>query len=195
MEIIKKIKNFKNETIGIKNHYSILIPLIKKNNEYFLLYELRSSTLKNQPSEISFPGGKVEENESYKECAIRETYEEIGVKKENINILNKGDDFYSPFGFLIHSYICTINTNDFKINKAEVEKLLFVPINHLKLQKPELYNVNIIAKPNLFPYNRIPNGKKYKWKKGTYNVYFYKYNKYYIWGLTAFFTKKLIEKL
>ena len=43
---------------------SVLIPIVKKDNMHYILFQVRSKNLKNQPNEISFPGGKIENNES-----------------------------------------------------------------------------------------------------------------------------------
>ena len=38
---------------------------------------------------------------------------------------------------------------------------------------------------NDFPYDLIPNKKQYKFNTGSYEVLFYNYDGYVIWGLTA----------
>lgn len=37
---------------------AVLIPLIKKNDGYHILFEVRSNKLSQQPGEICFPGGR-----------------------------------------------------------------------------------------------------------------------------------------
>lgn len=44
-----------------------------------------------------------------------------------------------------------------------------------------------------FPYEKIPGGKNYDWKQGKYSVYFYEYQEYIIWGMTAKITKNFID--
>ena len=50
---------------------------------------------------MSFPGGKLNNKETSYECAIRETYEEIGIKKKNINILGELNLYLSGSNYLI----------------------------------------------------------------------------------------------
>ena len=78
-DIKDKFKNYKPYINGYKNmkKAAVLIPLVKKDNSYSILFELRSKTMKRQPGEISFPGGIIENNESPKEACLRETLEEI----------------------------------------------------------------------------------------------------------------------
>ena len=85
-DIKDKFKNYKPYINGYKNmkKAAVLIPLVKKDNSYSILFELRSKTMKRQPGEISFPGGIIENNESPKEACLRETLEEIGIKEEDI---------------------------------------------------------------------------------------------------------------
>ncbi|BFH72428.1 8-oxo-dGTP diphosphatase [Sulfurisphaera javensis] len=50
--------------------------IIKKNDFFLFIRKLRGLG----KGFITFPGGKIEENESEKDCAVRETKEEIGIK-------------------------------------------------------------------------------------------------------------------
>src|SRR5699024_11819580 len=66
--------------------YGILIPLHLVNSESHVLFEVRSMKLRSQPGDICFPGGRLDSGDaSLKACAIRETEEEIGIHKNQIN--------------------------------------------------------------------------------------------------------------
>ena len=52
------------------------------NDNFNIILTVRSKTLKNHPGQISFPGGKLNLYETYNQCALRETFEEIGIKKK-----------------------------------------------------------------------------------------------------------------
>ena len=54
-----------------------------------ILYTLRTDEMPSHKGQISFPGGKQSEGESAFECALRETYEEVGVEKSNFTIIGK----------------------------------------------------------------------------------------------------------
>ena len=49
-----------------------------------IILTLRSKKLTIHPGQISFPGGKLNKEENNYDCALRETFEEIGIKKRNI---------------------------------------------------------------------------------------------------------------
>ena len=72
-DIKDKFDNFKPYINGYQNmkRASVLVPIIKNNDSHEILFEVRSKTLRSQPNEIAFPGGKIEENETPREACIR----------------------------------------------------------------------------------------------------------------------------
>ena len=69
----------------LKN-YAVFIPLIKIDGEDHILFEVRSKNI-TQPGEVSFPGGRVEDGEDFKNAAIRETIEELLLDREDIEYM------------------------------------------------------------------------------------------------------------
>ncbi len=53
---------------------------------------------------MSFPGGQVEENESFKEAAIRETIEELNILEENIEVIGELDYVVSYYNSTVHAF-------------------------------------------------------------------------------------------
>ncbi|HRO08548.1 MAG TPA: CoA pyrophosphatase [Saprospiraceae bacterium] len=88
--------------------------------------------------QISFPGGKLEESDySYEDCALRETYEEIGVMPESVGILGNLTPLYVPVSnFLIHPFIgFTAEYPKFNLHDTEVKSLIELPIEHILKSK------------------------------------------------------------
>jgi len=184
-----KFKNYKPYINGHQNmkKASVLIPIVKQDNSYYILFQVRSENLKTQPNEISFPGGKIEPNESPLDAAIRETCEELGTNKNNIDIISDLDLLITPTNLIIHPYVGYIkDISNLNINKDEVDHIFLVPISYLLKYEPSYYNneVKIIPHEN-FPYEIIPNNHNYTFDSGNYPVLFYKYENYIIWGITA----------
>lgn len=187
--IKNKFQNYKPYINGFENmkRASVLLPLVKKDDSYFILFQVRSKNLRTQPSEISFPGGKIEIGEQPKYTALRETCEELGTTEDNIEIISELDLLITHMNLIVHPYVGIIHDiNNLKINKDEVDHIFLAPINYL-LSKPPVYYKNeleVVPDEN-FPYDIIPNKENYKFQKSDYSVVFYEYNNYVIWGITA----------
>ena len=77
-----------------KSSAAVLIPIIQSsvgansgaNAGARLLYTKRSPYLRSHAREICFPGGKIEQNETPIQAAIRESYEELGINEKQIHI-------------------------------------------------------------------------------------------------------------
>lgn len=195
--IRKKIANRDAEALDVKHKYAVLIPMIRVNEQWEIIYELRASTLKRQPGEISFPGGKVENGETYEQAAIRETMEELNIDRSNIEVLGELDYYVAHSKDSIHSFLGVIDGIDLdqiEPSKAEVDHIFTVPLDFFIETEPKVYDIDFkrsISKD--LPYNLIPNGKKYNWQKIKDSVYFYMYGDYVIWGYTAKVTNCFIE--
>lgn len=195
--LINKVKNRVPQPMDINKKYAILIPLIQMNDRWELIFELRAKDLKSQPGEISFPGGRVEKGETFKEAAIRETIEELRIEKDNIDYIGELDYLVSYANITIHCFLATISgitVDKIQPNPDEVDHLFTVPLDYFLENDPERYHLDLTTVDNdEFPYNLIPNGRKYKWRRGIHSVLFYRYKEYIIWGYTAKMTKHLID--
>lgn len=62
---------------------AVLIPLVKKNKEYYILFQKRAASIR-QGGDICFPGGGFEKDldKNFKQTALRETKEELGIEKK-----------------------------------------------------------------------------------------------------------------
>jgi len=197
--IEKKVGNRIGKPLEIIRRYAVLLPLILHQGELHILYEVRGKHLDTQPGEISFPGGSVECGESYREAAIRETSEELNIEQEKITIIGELDYIVSPYNFIIYPYVGLINginSDDIDFNKEEVDHIFTVPLDFLINSEPILHHAKLdTLLDEDFPYHMIQNGKNYNWRKGKYPIYFYEYEEYIIWGMTARFTKNFVDIL
>jgi 8-oxo-dGTP pyrophosphatase MutT (NUDIX family) len=200
IEYIKEVlRNKSPKPEGKYEVFGVMIPLIEVNGSPHVLMEVRSTDLKNQPGEISFPGGRMEEGETPAYAAFRETMEELLVPEDSIQILGALDYLVTPFNYIIYPYVGVIKGIKFesiKGNPGEVEKIFAVPLYHFLNNKPRKYQIHVKIQPlGEFPFELIPGGSDYNWKTGTYPVYFYKYGEIIIWGITARIINNFIEIL
>lgn len=116
---------------------SAVLVLIYPNsqNSYSLILEKRTNNLKKHSGEISFPGGKFEPEKDKDKVttALRETYEEIGITPDSIEILGFLDEFPTLTGYIITPVVGIIKTEalskiQFNRSKGEVQKILVIPI-------------------------------------------------------------------
>ena len=194
-DIKDKFDNFKPYINGYQNmkRASVLVPIIKNNDSHEILFEVRSKTLRSQPNEIAFPGGKIEENETPREACIRETFEELGISPDDIEIISPLDLYINHSNLIIHPFLGVINEKVVKnglenlpINKDEVDHVFIAPIKYLIDTSPDEFENELEVKVNKdFPYYKIPNKENYKFAVGKYSTLFYEYKNYVIWGISA----------
>lgn len=197
---IEEIKNkLKDRKVNISGHetmkkYSLLIPLVNINNELNIIFEIRSNTLKTQPGDVCFPGGKIEENELPYEAALRETKEEIGLK--SIDIVCELDTVVKFESTIIYPFLGEVkNIHELEINKDEVDHVFSVPVKEILNIKPLKTKSRLVAiREKDFPYDLIQNGENYKFREGISITLFYKYNDYVIWGITAEILEKFLNE-
>lgn len=167
--------------------YAVLLPLIKKDHQWYIVFEVRSSMLKHQPGEICFPGGKVEkEDASFEFAAKRETTEELGISMESIEEVVALDYFITPYGKMIFPFAGIIKEDTPFHWNEEVEELFFVPVTYLMNYPVQEHIIHLkVEVEDDFPYEKIAGGTKYQWQKRSSTEYFYHYGDKTIWGLTA----------
>ena len=200
---IDKIRDTFGEYVSVGehsfNHFAVLVPIVSSEAGLSLLYEVRAKKLNRQPGEICFPGGLIEEGETPRECALRETYEEIGIKQEDVEVITEFDSVTSTSGSRIHSFIGIIKDGAYETmtpSEDEVAEVFTVAIDKLLSVSPEIYNSEINQVPDpQFPYDRVTGGEIYNWRNGRSPVPVYDLGGRIIWGLTGRITKQFLEVL
>lgn len=196
MKSIDMFKNRSPKALGKRREYSVMLLITEIDGEDHLVLEKRASTLKSQPGDICLPGGSIDPGESPLEASIRETMEELGVDKEEIELIGPMDYFISPYGQTMYPFVARVNHTDFQPNPDEVDRLIFVPLSFFEKKSPLIYEIDLTAKMGEdFPYHLIENGKDYPFRKAVNKQYFYKYGDIVIWGFTAQIVKSFIDIL
>ena len=185
------------EIQDVRQEYAVLVPLVERPEGLSLLFEVRASTLAHQPGEVCFPGGKVERGESPRDCALRETFEELGIPAGEVELISPLDLLVQQGKFVMHPFLGVVSPAGLAAmspSPAEVDSTFLVPVEWLRTHPPQIYSYEL--KPQVgadFPYDRIgfPNG--YRWRSGTATVPVYPWPDRPIWGLTGRIVRRLME--
>lgn len=169
-----------------KSAVAILLLENEQQKDWDILFEVRASGLLRQPGEICFPGGRIEKGETPASAAVREAVEELCVKADQIELIGPADIFLSPFNQIIYPYIGYLKHYEGSYSEVEVDHTFCVPLSFFLSRRPQSYETKVSTSPGKdFPFDKIPGGRKYRWREGIYEVDFYQYEAYTIWGLTA----------
>jgi len=121
---------------------SVLLLLFIEEGELLVCLIKRPVTMKHHAGQVALPGGRIDPGETPLETALRETWEEIGITADKIEILGSLSElFVDVSGFLIHPFVGWLKEKPvFKTNPAEVEKTLLFPLFRFrdKLDETEL---------------------------------------------------------
>lgn len=174
---------------------SVAILLVENNEELSIIFEVRGKNLREQPGDVCFPGGKIDNGETPEEAVIREIKEELGLCNDDIEIIKELDTLIRYNGLIIHPFLGVIkNSKNIKLNKDEVQEVFYVPVDYLLKSEPiKVTNLVKVERAEDFPYDLIVQGKNYKFRDGKYESIFYKYNNYVIWGITAQMLKSFLN--
>ena len=112
---------------------AVLIGLFKKNGEWCFSLIRRPMNEKNHPGQIALPGGAMEKNETLMNTALREAFEEVGIKPEDVEIIGQLTPIPVPVSeYLIYPFVGVIDYEpEWVINEDEVEELFILRMSEL----------------------------------------------------------------
>ncbi len=173
---------------------AILIPIVRVQDEPALLMEVRSQNVW-QPGEICFPGGHIEAGENCIDTALRETYEELGIRNPSIHVLRRMEPERHLEKMSVYPVLAEIDPFEperLLIRQEEVSEVFTMPFAWLASHEPDVYDLSdpeseklpVILRQYLRNYKRGPN-----------TTYYWAYEQYGIWGLTARFLVRVRDML
>ena len=159
----------------VQHKASVLILILKKE-ELSLLLTRRSKKLRSHSGQVAFPGGKQDPKDANPlETALRETQEEVGLVKTQVQILGQIDQILSIHNYLVTPYVGQIPADFHPTpNYAEIESVFSVPISFFMQAE------NHTAKERSQHFR-------------PYLCHHFFYQDYDIWGLTALLILRLLE--
>jgi 8-oxo-dGTP pyrophosphatase MutT (NUDIX family) len=156
----------------------VLLPIIERGSGLQLILTKRSSTIRNHPGQIAFPGGRVDPGDfSHIAAALREADEEIGLPPSFVEVLGELPTHETVSNYIMHPVVGWV-TQTFtpRLEEAEVSEIFEVPLAH------------VLDRKNYTIQSRI-------WRGQTRQFYTVPYGPYYIWGATARVLRAFAEKV
>lgn len=157
---------------------AVLVPIVERDHGMTVLLTQRTDHLNAHAGQISFPGGRVEtEDSSLEAAALRETEEEVGLQRRHIDLVGQLDIYVTRTGFEV-TPVVGIVTPPFAIkpDSFEVADVFEVPLSFI-----------------VDPANHEKHSRVYKGMERQF--YVLPYENRYIWGATAGMLVNLSEVL
>ena len=157
---------------------AVLVPLINRTDGVTVMLTQRTAHLNDHAGQISFPGGRVEEDDADRiQTALRETEEETGLAREAVEVIGQLPDFDIPSGFRVTPIVGWIEPPvDFNPDPFEVAEVFEVPLHHF-----------------LDPANHERRSDDINGRRRNY--YAMPYQNRFIWGATAGMLFSLYQSL
>ncbi|CAH1639306.1 unnamed protein product [Spodoptera littoralis] len=156
---------------------AVLVPVCNVGEKPSILYTVRATNLRTNNGEVSFPGGPIPQNESPIQTAVRETFQEIGLRPDKIDVWGHGPPLPGRNNkIMITPVVGSIDTlapEDLNINVGEVAEVFTVPIE-------------LLCEPKNQYYTQFSNG---------FVLPVFVVEEYKIWGITAFITHAFLNSV
>jgi len=109
---------------------AVLIPLVRFEEEWHLLYTRRTDRVESHKGQVSFPGGACDDGEKTPEqTALREAYEEIGLKPQDVRVLGRLSRLVTITNFRVSPIVGVIPwPYTFRVANVEVARIFTMPL-------------------------------------------------------------------
>jgi 8-oxo-dGTP pyrophosphatase MutT (NUDIX family) len=157
---------------------AVLFPIVERDNGHTVLLTQRTAHLRDHAGQVSFPGGRVEADDpSPVHTALRETEEEIGLPREQVEVLGFLPEYRTGTGFRVTPVVALVRPPfSLVLDPFEVAEAFEVPLSFL-----------------LDPANHKRHSLHYR---GALRHFFaMPYGDYFIWGATAGMIRSLCDRL
>jgi 8-oxo-dGTP pyrophosphatase MutT (NUDIX family) len=156
----------------------VLVPIIVRDDSLSVLLTQRAAGLSQHAGQVSFPGGRMELGDAdVMATALRETYEEIGIAPQLVDVVGYLDTSPTVSGYAVTPVIGFVASGyRLDIDRAEVEQVFEVPLNFL------LQAGNVQMAEREVDGFRMPVAE-------------FHYGERRVWGATANILVMLLEKL
>jgi 8-oxo-dGTP pyrophosphatase MutT (NUDIX family) len=159
---------------------AVLIPIVRRPEGLTVLLTQRTEHLTNHAGQVSFPGGRAEEDDSSPiETALRETQEEIGLMRRHVEIVGVLPDHVTASAYVVTPVVGLVTPPfDLTAESNEVAAIFEVPLRFL-MDGMNHQRMSF----------ELPDGG------GRRSFYAMPYERFFIWGATAGMLRNLFHLL
>lgn len=174
----RQVHDFRQHSTGTPKSAAVLVPLLWDGGEWHLLFTRRTDTVHDHKGQVSFPGGGSEPHDPTPEAtALRETFEEIGIKPKDVRTIGQLVPMVTITHFSITPVVGIIPWPvSLSLSTDEVSRAFTIPLHWLA--QPENHQVKTTEL----------DGHSYQ------VVYFSPFDGETLWGITARITLTLLER-
>jgi len=160
---------------------AVLLPLLRKDHTWHLLYTRRTETLAEHSGQVAFPGGRSDPHDVTPEVtALRETQEEIALHPRDVRLLGRLNRLITITNYCVTPVVGVIPwPYEFRLHLTEVSRVFTIPLAWLA--DPENHDIRYRHLPS--PFDPLPV------------IYFKPYEGELLWGVSARITLDLLEIL
>lgn len=98
---------------------AVLAAITERERPGFLLIH-RPSNMRSHPGQVAFPGGKIDPGEDAVQAALREAYEELGIRERDVTVIGTSDVYCTGSGYAIVPVIAVVPP-DIELNPSPSE--------------------------------------------------------------------------
>jgi len=162
----------------VRTPAAVLVPVVQHAAGAAVLFTVRNEAMRQHAGQVSFPGGRVEANDTDAiDTALRETQEETGIDREKIRPIGFLDSFETISGFCVTPVVGYVSPDyTLQPDPNEVSDVFEVPLAFL-LDMANLHSRHI------------------EWQGKRREVFEYLYEGRRIWGATAAMLVNLQHRL
>jgi 8-oxo-dGTP pyrophosphatase MutT (NUDIX family) len=112
---------------------AVIMLLFERKELWHTLFIERPTNQGTHSGQLAFPGGKLEANETHAEAALRETFEEVGIEPQQLEIIGQLTELYiPPSNYIVKPFVAIAREQlTWTINPSEVVRTLEVPLQTL----------------------------------------------------------------
>ncbi len=133
IQVVKAHEPLSLSSVGLRQS-AVLVPLRYENESrqsFEVILTRRSSELPSHAGQVSFPGGGFQDGDvDIVATALRETFEEIGVGRDQVTVVGRLDDVQTITGYHVTPVVGTMAMGTALVaDESEVARVFTVPLN------------------------------------------------------------------